>query len=243
MLEAHDLLLPIDASAFPHIIDRIFQHADKAALLLLRTLSREFKRRADAEFARLVVFTPYGVFSSRGRAPGCYFNRCEELVAFAGPGPHYWWPAGRKSILVPACAHLVIVVSSQQPSRAWASLMALSGGLQARPKTVTLIFRPPEYVYKATLSRMRFGHEWHSNGQPMNRLGQWRASGIPITFVDAHLAQCNWYPCANCTHLDMFKAHFGEEEGERKGLEFLSMAEYTARVGEGTAKRHTTYIK
>jgi hypothetical protein len=66
----------------------------------------------------------------------------------------------------------------------------------------------------------------------------WIASGIPVTFVDAQFAFCEKYPCTNCTHIDMFKAHFGVHE-DMKELEFISIDQYVARVGKATAYRHT----
>jgi hypothetical protein len=82
-------------------------------------------------------------------------------------------------------------------------------------------------------------------------VGEWVAAGIPVTFVDAHLARCNRYPCTGCAHLETFqrdleravKRVWGNAEFlgiEETAVEFITMAEYTARVGAETARWHTT---
>ncbi|BEJ17990.1 hypothetical protein CspHIS471_0702670 [Cutaneotrichosporon sp. HIS471] len=71
----------LDAERFPHLIDLVFAHADRAALLSLRTASKDFSTHADACFLHHIrvtsatnpwsdpEFWEYAVSTPFGRAP------------------------------------------------------------------------------------------------------------------------------------------------------------------------------
>lgn len=236
----------LDASFYPHLVDTIFRSANHAALLALRGGSRDFKDRAEAEYARHLHLSRHGLQRSRGRLP-CTPAHCDELVATSDPD--YFTPGYLPPSL--GVRHLVLSLSFEALTLNHAVLVPGRGGLDTSPEAVTVIFTPPAYECQLVQGGVcllpvvngchlvRRGTEYRVL---IGRVGEWVAGGLPTVLVDAQLARCCCHPCAGCVHLQAVKDDLAEAITRAGGggeAEFISMEEYVARVGEETAKRHT----
>lgn len=59
----------LDHTAFPHIVDAVFACADRAALLILRRVSRPFRSAADTHLAKHLMCTWTSIETTDGRHP------------------------------------------------------------------------------------------------------------------------------------------------------------------------------
>ncbi|CAK9781938.1 hypothetical protein CC85DRAFT_138123 [Cutaneotrichosporon oleaginosum] len=92
----------IDASAYPHIIDTIVDHAEPETLLALRATSHRLKGRADPRLAQHVVLWDNILSPFPGsRKPASWWRRL-----WGAPTPASW-------TLEPSCAHTVDIAGPQ----------------------------------------------------------------------------------------------------------------------------------
>lgn len=224
----------LDATSYPTLISLIFQHADRSALLHLRSASRAFRLLADKECLRSIIISPRRtITTSRGRLPWQWDLTTAELFPSSSLPSPFFLSEHHRTALSTLPDEITIFADDTywSPRPSWPSFSPPSP-IARRRLVLTFHFQAascrhytlwcgtpaldiatlsPEVVVVFALhpppwpvSLSRSLKEYRAR---VGRLGEWITTNprTEFTFVNAQSALCAHHPCHGCMHLQRFQ--------------------------------------